>query len=498
MAAPPIPKVGFRFPNNNLGQTPQNPSNIIALIGPCTHPQIDLNEPRTLGGSPDNVVTQAGYGPTADLAANLVQGGATVVVVPCDYTPATPDAVEHTGTGASVMTITGDPFDRYMGIIVTVLRSGTPGDSVPPRVKVSLDNGLTETGAINMPADGVFDALAETTGLTFNFTVATLVALDTYASATDYPTVAAADVVTAARALRQSTEPHSMVYCAAPFDRTDTETIWTEIGTFIPMKKFVCVFTETVDANGATEADWMADLAEDFEGAAVDFGVVAAGYAPCRSVALGAVMWRSIGWFGAVRAAQVAISRDLGAREDGPLCPFSSESTGGVPMTKPKASSANPQPLPAGLFIHDEALVPGLNSDQFMTIMSEVGLTGYYITNPNIMCGPISDYNLLQFRRISDEVARLTNIRFTQYLSGDILLDSNGFILSKEAEKWQNGNNSACGALVTNQNVSSLGTVVAKTANIINNEPIPVTVKWQPKGYPKVFDVSINMSRTAV
>ncbi len=498
MAAPPIPKVTFRFPNNNLGQTPQNPSNIIAVIGPCTHPQIQLNEPRTLGGSPETVVTQAGYGPAADLAANLVQGGATVVVVPCDYTPATPSAVTKVGGGASVMTVTGSPFDRYMMVLVTVLRAGTPGDATPPRVKVSLDNGLTESGAINMPADGVFDMFAATTGMTFHFTVAALALGAVYSFSVPFPTVAAADAVTAARALRTSTEAHSMVYVTAPFDRTDTETIWTEIATFIPKKKFVCVFTETVDADGDTEAQWMADLSEDFEGAAVDFGVVAAGYAPCRSVALGAVMWRSIGWFAAVRAAQVAISRDLGAREDGPICPFASQSTGGVPMTKPVASSVNPLPLPTGFFIHDEALVPGLNDNQFMTIMSEVGLVGYYVTNPNIMSGPVNDYTLLQYRRISDEGARLTNIYFTLILSGDVLLNAEGFILDKEAEKWQNGNNTACGALVTNQNVSSLGTVVAKTANVQNFEPIPVTFKWQAKGYPKQFDVTIAMSRTAV
>jgi hypothetical protein len=396
------------------------------------------------------------------------------------------------------MTVTGDPFDRYMKVLVTCLRAGTPGDATPPRVKVSLDNGLTESGAINMPSDGVFDMFAATTGMTFNFTVAALAAGAVYSFDVPYPTVAAADVVAAANALRTSTEAHSMVYVAAPFDRADTETVWAEIATFEAKKKFVAVFTETVDAEGDTEAQWMTALSQDFEGAAVDFGVVAAGYAPCRSVAIGAVMWRSIGWLGAVRAAQVAISRDLGAREDGPLCPFASQSTGGVPMTKPVASSVNPLPLPTGFFIHDEALVPGLNTDQFMTIMSEVGLPGYYMTNPNIMSGPISDYSLLQFRRTSCEVARLTNIRFTQYLSGDILLNAEGFILDKEAEKWQNGNNTACGALVTNQNVSSLGTIVSKTANVINFEPIPVTVKWQPKGYPKEFAVTIAMSRTTV
>jgi hypothetical protein len=432
MAAPPIPSVGFSFPNNNLGQTPQSPSNIIAVIGPCTRPQIAVNEARTLGGSADNVITQAGYGPAADLAANLVQGGATVVVVPCAYTAATPTAVVHTGGGASVMTVTGNPFDRYMSVIAEVMRSGTVGATPPPRVRVSLDNGLSWTGEINVPADGVFDALAAYTGMTFHFTVATMVVGAKYTFSVPYPTVAAADVVAAATGLRTSTEAHSMVYVAAPFDRADTETIAAQISTFIPKKKFVCLFTESVDADGSSEATWMAALSADFEGVAIDFLCVAAGYAPVRSVSIGATMWRSIGWLGAVRASQVSVSRDLGAREDGALCPFASASTGGVPVTKPPSTAANPQPLPAGFFIHDEALVPGLNTDQFMTIMSEPGaLTGYYITNPNLMSGPVSDYTLLQYRRVSDEIARLTNIYFTLVLSGDILLDSNGFILSK-------------------------------------------------------------------
>ncbi len=497
MAAPPIPRVGFRFPNNNLGQTPASPGNIIAIIGPCTHPLIDLNEPRTLGGSPENVVAQAGYGPAADLAANLVQGGATVVVVPCDYDPAAPDAVVHTGTGVSVMTITGDPFDRYLGIVVTVVRAGTVGAAVPPRITVSLDNGLTETGAMNVPADGVFDALELTTGLTLNFTVATMVLGDTYVSATDFPTVAAADVVTALVALRQSTEAYSLIYVAAPFDATDTQTIITSVGTFAPKKRFIRCFTETVDAGGDPEATWMADLAEDFVDFASDLACVAAGYAPIRSVVLGSVMWRSIGWAAAVRASLVAVSRDLGARADGSLLSFGAAGSPGssTPIVKPVIQGISA--LPTGYFIHDESLIPGLNADQFTTIMSEVGLIGYFVTNPNLMSGPVSDYNLLQFGRISDEIARLSNIYFTLQLSADILLNAQGLILDKERIKWEQGNNEQLSPLTSNQNVSSLGTTVGADANIINNEPIPVTIRWQPKGYAKVFDVTIAMSRTA-
>lgn len=486
MAAPPIPAVNFRFPNNGLGQTPPSPGNIIAVVGPGTGP-LAINTPRTIGGSPNNVVAIGGYGPAPDLAANLVQGGATVVLVLCDYESATPSTVTHEGTGASAMSVTGDPFDRYIEVLVTVTRAGTVGDPTPPRVTVSLDGGQTVTGSINVPADGVFDMFADTTGMTLNFTVAAMVLGDTYVFDVPYPTVAVADIDTALVALRQSTEAYSMLYAAAPLDRTDTETLVTTVGTFPPKKRFVRAFSETVDADGDNETDWMAALAQDFEGFASDLIDVSAGYAPVRSVVLGSVMWRSIGWLGAVRASLVSISRDLGARADNGLVSFG----GSAYVTKPVV------PLPDGFFIHDESLIPGLNSDQFQTIMSEVGLIGYFITNPNLMSGPISDYTLLQFGRISDEIARLTNIYFTQQLSSDVLLNpTTGLILDKEAARWEQANNTALATLITNQNVSALATVVGRDANIINNEPIPVTVKWQPKGYPKVFDVTIAISRT--
>ena len=86
---------------------------------------------------------------------------------------------------------------------------------------------------------------------------------------------------------------------------------------------------------------------------------------------------------------------------------------------------------------------------------------------------------------------------FWDQLSGDVLLDSRGFVIEKVVKKWEDGNNEANSSLVTNQNVSSLATIVGREANIINNAPIPVTLKWQPKGYPKTFAVTIMMTRGA-
>ncbi len=486
MAAPPIPSVGFSFPNNNLGSTPASPSNIIAVIGACTGP-VAVDTPRSIGGSPENVVTSFGYGPGADLGANLVQGGATVVMVRATSTGGTPTAVTHTGTGASVMTVTGTGFDQYTEVIVTCVRAGTAQSDPEPGFTVSLDGGQTTSNEIRVPASGVYSGLADTTGLALNFTAATMVVGDTYVFSVPYPTVSAASITSALTSLRLSTEPYSMLYVAGPFDRADVDTITTAVGLFKAKKRFIRAFVETVDADGDTEADWMAALGADFAGYASDLMYVSAGYEPTRSVVLNAVMWRSVGWAMAVRASLVAVSRDLGARPDGGLVPFQ----GGALITKPTRD------LPDGYFIHDEALNPGLNADQFATIMSEVGLPGYFVTNPNLFSGPVSDYSLLQYGRTTDEIARLTNIYFTQQLSVDVLLNAQGLILEKEAARWEKGNDASLSTLVNNQNVSFLQTTVGRTANIINNEPIPVTVRWQPKGYPKTFAVTIAVSRTA-
>lgn len=485
MAAPQIPNTTFRFPNNNLGATPLSPGGIIAVVGACTHPDLDLNEPRTIGGSAQNVVDVGGYGPAADLAANLVQGGSTVVLVPVDYTEGTTSAVTHTGTGASVMTITGDANDQYF-IKVTVTRAGTAQSDPEPSFTISLDNGLSTSGNIRMPADGVYEGLEATTGLTLNFTAATMVVGDTYEATTDAPTVAAADVVTALTALRQSTETYSLIYVTGAFDATDTATIVSEVGEFIPKKRFVRVITETVDGNGDSESDWMADLEADFGGTVQsDLACVAAGNDFIRSAVLNCLMWRSIGWAAAVRASSVAVSRDLAAVKDGALVPYQN----GAIITKPT--------LPDGYFVHDEDLNPGLNDAQFMTIRSFPGKAGYFITNPNLMSGPTSDYTLLQLGRTADEIARLTNIYFTEQLSDDVLLNpQTGKILGKAADKLEQGNDTACESVISAQNVSALSTTIGRDADIINFEPIPVDVRWVPKGYLKAFLVSIAVSRT--
>ncbi len=120
--AAPIPSVNFNVLSNGLGNSALSPSNIVALFG-CTNSGV-ANLPVIYRSSPGKPVTDFGYGPGTDLAANLIRSGITVVFtkVATDQIGAV-GAVTKSGTGTSNMAITGDPFDAYE---IVVLPTASP------------------------------------------------------------------------------------------------------------------------------------------------------------------------------------------------------------------------------------------------------------------------------------------------------------------------------------------------------------------------------------
>lgn len=477
----PIPNVSLTFPEDGLGIAPQNPANIFAVFGASSAGTVAT--PTSIGGQPSNVVSGFGYGPAPSLAAALIQSGASVVFVKVTHTNGTVGTVTDNSTvGLSVMTVTGNPFDRY-DVVVTVTRSGTAGSDPEPGFTVSLDGGLTVSGEIRMPTSRVYSGLAATTGLTLNFTAATMVAGESYTFSTTAPTVSAANVATAIAALKTSQLEFSMGYVCGGQAKAGVSTIADAVATLLPKKKFCRFFCEAVDADsGDSEATWMSEISADFAGFESSLMVVAAGYISIRDLLTGASLWRSVGHLAAVRAAMVPVSRDLAKVSDGSLRPY-------------KGASAVNFTAPTGRFVHDEELVPGLNAERFLTIRSLVGYNGAYITNPNLMSGPTSDYDLLQFGRIADAVARNTNTFFTGQLSRDLLLNpTTGKILEKEAKSLEAGNDSANRELVDNQEVSALRTTVSRADNITTTRTLTVSVACVPKGYLKTINITFQFT----
>lgn len=482
------PNVSYSFPANGLGNAPPSPSGVIAVVGPASAGTVAL--PASIGGSSQSVANVYGYGPMPDLAGNLAQSGATVVGVRSTATAGVVGTVTKNGSGATVMSVTGNSYDRY-DVIVTCVRAGTVGGAAAPGITVSFDNGHTVSGEIRIPVSGNVTTFTAQTGMTLVFTAATIVVGDTFTFSAAAPTSTAAQVVTALQGLANGTEPFSYIYVTGSYNASDCATINTQIGTMRTAGWFVGGILESVDQTSTTtESAWMAALSSDFALTfQSNFTSIAAGYIPVQSAQNGWYLWRSIGWLAAIRLALVGVSRDLAAVSDGALVPVAN------------GSAAVASFLPANKFVHDERITPGLDVDKFLTIRSfnpnTANGVGYYINNPRVMSSATSDYKYIQYVRIANEAARLSQSFWQMQLSADVLLDrSTGRILDSVALQLERGSDQSMQELVNNQDVSALQTVVSRVDDIINTETLTVTIKLVPKGYIKNIPISITFTKS--
>jgi hypothetical protein len=464
-----IPNVTFNIVENGLGNTPPSPANTVAIFG-CSQggTAATVNAPYQVVS---NLVTDYGYGPGPELAAQLIQSGIPTIFVKVATTAAgAAGTVTHAGSGASVLTITGAPIDAYT-VIVTVVRAGTAGTAPEPGFTISLDGGLTTSREIRMPSNHIYAGLAATTGMTLNFTAATLAVGDTYTFTTTAPTWVVADVETAINALRASTHQAALLYVVGAAAESDAAGIVTALAQFngTYSKRFIRTIVEARDIDTTTaesEATWMAAIEADYATFQSDLVGVAAGGHLNVSAISGVSFRRNIGWLAIVRAGLTKVSRGLNAVADGAL-----------------AASKGSSPI--SVVYHDEAKNPGLDANRFITVRSFDGLNDYYITNPNLMCGPTSDFTLLQYGRVMDEACVIANTYFTGLLGGDVRLNrKTGFILERDALAIESASTAVLEeGLLNTGDVSAIWTEVSRTDNISNTKTLTVTIKILPLGY---------------
>lgn len=479
----PIPSVNITVESNALGNVAPTPAGTIAVFG-CSSGGTDYEVNGPYYRAP-NLITDSGYGAAPDLACNLIASGIPTVFVkvPTD-SPGVAGAVTFTGTGTSVMTVTGSaPYDKY-DVLITVTRSGTAGSDPEPQITISLDGGVTETRSIALPSNRIITTIQATTGMTLTFTAATMVEGDTYVFTTTAPTWAAADVATAMSALRTSEKSAGLGYVVGACTKAQADTLAAQVDLFAARKKYMRWIFEARDINsGETEAQWMTALEADFATFENNRISIAAGAALCASFVTQVNFRRNIGTLAIVRAGIVSIARDLGAVQDNYLAAYVPPNSFGTAVS---------------VVYHDEGLNPGLDAARFLTIMKHEGITGYYVTNPNIMSGATSDFDLLQYGRVMDEACRISNAYFTRLLSSDVRLNRRtGFILERDALAIESGSDSALFTGLEAPGFVSPGgieTVVSRTDNISADKTLTVTIKLLPLGYIKTVNETISFT----
>lgn len=474
-----IPNVQITVANGGINNFADSPANTVTVYGTSSG-----GTANTIGGPyyrSDNLITEFGWGPGSELVAQLIASKVKVYFVKvATDTPGDASAVTPGGSnvGTSVLTLTGDPFDAYDAII-TCVKAGTPGSNPEPTFTISLDGGQTVSKAITMPANRIYAGEAASTGLTLNFTAAAMAAGDTYTFTTTPPLWAAADVATAIDTFRATTKEAALGYVVGACTKAEADTITTAVNAYDDAHRYVRFILEARDFDGDTEAQWMTSISNDFQTFQSDRVSVAAGPALIPSALTQIQYRRNIGQLAIVRAGMVSVGTDLARVKNGALLP-----------------NANGQPI--SVVYHDESLAEGLNDNRFMTVRSFRGKIGYYITNPLVMCGPGSDYELLQFGRVVDEVCRISDLFFTEELSEGVQVNEKGFIRATIANTLESGNNSACNAAVVNtSDATKVVTTVSRTDNIIADKTLSVSVDVTPLGYIKTAAITVTLVNPA-
>lgn len=482
------PTVSFTIQSNNLGQVPTGIGNVIAVVG--TSSAGTANQPY-ISPVPGNFVTQFGYGPGPQLAALVANqsGNSVVFVKAATTTPGSSTAVVHTGTGTSVVTISGTPYDNYY-LKVTATVAGTIGTAANngPAITVSLDSGRTISATVNLGTASTY--AIPNTGLTLNFGAGTLVVADTYTSVCTAPAWSDANVTSALTSLiGQTGYTLEDVYVTGPAAAADATSVNGNITTLFNSAIYTTAVLDARDATWGgtsteTEQQWMAAIQTDFASFQATNGqvAVAAGFYNCVSPVDSTQMRRPLSWFAAGRDADVAISVDLGRVADGPLTPMT------IPAT------------PDGFIYHNEAVNPGLDGSRFISATTIPGKVGFYIVNPNTMAASGSDLNWLQMRHVLNALTVILYNFFTNELSSSVRVSSTtGYILPQDANSLEQRCNAEINAgLVNTGDVSAASISVTRNNNILSTHQLIVTGTIVPLAYLKTISVTIQFNNPAI
>jgi hypothetical protein len=492
-----IPNVNLHVQDGGLGASIPGAGGTMVVIGCCS---AGTDFQPLSSTQPSDFSTNRGYGPAPELAGFIANqtGNDVILVKATSATPGANTAVRTTrvGSSTSVVTLTGTPLDSYYGK-VTVKTGGTVG-TAGMILEVSLDNGRTVYATINLGTASTY--LIPNTGITLNFAAGTLDVGDVFQWVSTEPLWGSAGVVSAIQALYGVATTFQDILIVGGSTATssaggpgatagDIATIDTAMTALFNKKRFHRAMVNLRDADwggtsSETEAAWMASLTAAIVSTEALRTGATAGHYNCISAFSQSQFRRPLLFQAGARDSAVAIQVDLARVADGSL-----------------ASTPNSPPLVADGFIyHDEDRNPGLDAARLLTARTFPGRPGWYITNPNTLAAPGSDFSLLQMGHVIDAATAVAYQYFLGKLSDSVRVDAtSGKILEVDAQALEGGCNAQLKAVLVDPGaVSSAFTTVNRTTNILSTKTLYVTVSVIPLGYLKTIDVTITFLNPAL
>ncbi len=465
--------------------------------------------------NPQTLLSTFTGGPLPEASALTCLAGGTVLAVKVPTAnPGVASAVVHTGSGASVCTVTLDgttgAFDDY-NVKVLVVTGGTVG-TAGCIIQVSLDAGRNYGPIIALGTATTY--VIANSGITLNFTVATLIAGDTYTFGTTGPKWADSAIQTALNTLAGSQygvvgwgSTHIVGNCTNAAAVTggvpaaDVTTIEGYLDTLATGFDYTRTFLSARDASKPTayggtaesETTWINAVNADFSTAS------------CKRVCAGAANWnmpsaypnasagspryrRNIAWAAAARKVAVPIQRHLGRVKDGALAQI--------------AVDAANDPLD-GFIYHDESQNGGLDyvftgtGGRMMTTTTRKGRPGVFITN-NLLLSPLgSDFWLESLGTVMDTACAIVHQVGDQFINEDLRTNANGTIDKVDASFLEASFRDALNSLMVAVGaLTAITAVVDRTTNVHATGTVNVTITLRSKAYVLKEVISIGFAST--
>lgn len=466
-----IPEVSLAIKDGALGVVPPNGNQVLALVGMCSSGTV--NQVYSFGDI-QTLKDTLGTGPLVEAAAAVLReaGGPVHCVRVNGTTAASVGSVTKVGTGSSVLTTTGtSALDTYP-VKVKIITGGANPASGDVTFKYSLDDGINYGPTIALPTSGVY-AIAGT-GVTLNFSAASLVAGDVYSFATVAPSYSVSEFNSAYDALVGTTgityfgvavigEPADGTAAAALFSAFDTKLAGSATAF-----RYLAGFMQAQNDTDGTVKTGLASVTSTRL-------VVCHGRERLQSALAGYQTDRPILYSVLARAAAVPPSEDLARVASNALVGVSAVS-------------------------RNEANTPTMDDAGFTTLRSHVGLPGFYISNCNLFSAPTSDYQYLQHRRVMDIACTAARQGFLRFLNDSVRVKtSNGTILEEDARFIEAYVEGLVRAVVTQPGYASdVSVSVDRTTNVLSTSTLKGNIRLIPLGYNKAIDLTIGYFNPAL